>query len=312
MHVIDWLMKQNPVIKRLTAIHLLNQDIPYTNEGYINDYLDLFDHEKKLWGQGVYSPKWISTHYTMLELMTMEINPQNAIYQEGLKTLLKYLWPAHGMYNKRVHVDMCVAAMVLNMCAYGQLKEPKIDEMIDYILAHPMPGGGWNCSWERKPKPHIASVHTTLSVLEALHQFLHQGYTYRRDEVREALYQGIETLLSRDLYKNKKTGVPIHPTMTKGSYPARWKYDILRVLEFLTTMHFPYDPRMQDALNLLKSEMKGPFMPKGSKIPGLIHFPLEQGRYGAFNTLRMLKVLKMYEPDTYQYLIQKDVTHEKT
>ncbi len=312
MNIIDWLYEQNPVIKRLTKIHLLNETMPYSHEGFIQDYLDLFDHALKLWGQGVYSPKWISTHYTMLELMTMEINPKEEIYQKGLYTLLKYLWPNHGFYNKRVHVDMCVAAMILNMSAYGQIKDPKIEEMIDYILAHPMEDGGWNCSWERKPKPHTSSVHTTLSVLEALHQVLHQGYTYRRDEIREALYRGIETLLSRDLYKNKKTNEPIHPIMIKGSYPARWKYDILRVLEFLSTMHYPYDPRMQDAIDLLKSQMKGPFMPKGTKISGLTHIPLENGRYGAFNTLRMLKVLKSYEPNTYQTLIQKDVTHEKT
>ncbi|RJX26006.1 MAG: hypothetical protein C4537_03430 [Acholeplasma sp.] len=312
MQVIDWLLLQNPVVKRLTKIHLLGQKVPYQTEGYINDYLNLFDANKKMWGGGVYSPKWISTHYTMLELMTMEIDPKHPIYQEGLKTLLTYLWPNHGMYNKHVHLDMCVSAMVLNMSAYGEHQSPKIDEIIDYILDHPMPDGGWNCSWERKPKPHISSVHTTLSVIEAFHQVLKQGYTYRRDEVRDALYQGIEVLLERDLFKNKKTGDPIHPIMTKASYPARWKYDILRALECFASIHFPYDPRMKDALDLLKSQMKGPFMPKGTKISGLTHFNLEQGRYGAMNTLRMLKVLKTYEPNTYQTLIQKDITHEKT
>lgn len=312
MNILDWLLKQNPVINRLTRIHLLGETVPYQNEGYIKDYLQLFDHEKKMWGDGVYSPKWISTHYTMLELMTMEINPFEHIYQRGLETLLTHLWPNHGMYHKHVHMDMCVAAMVLNMSAYGHHKSQKIDEIIDYILDHPMPDGGWNCSWERRPKPHISSVHTTLSVIEALHQVLIREYTYRRDEVRDALYRGIEVLLDRELYKNKKTGDPIHPSMIKASYPARWKYDILRALECFASIHYPYDPRMKDALELLKSDMKGPFMPKGTKIPGLTRFNLEQGRYGSFNTLRMLKVLKTYDHTTYQALIQKDITHEKT
>lgn len=306
MTIIDWLLIQNPTLQRLTKIHLLNQSIPYQSDGYIGDYLALFDHKTNQWGGGVYSPKWISTHYTSMELMYYEMDPLDPIFQSALDTVLSHEWGNHGMYQKKVHVDQCVAAMLLNLSTYGRRNDPQINEIIDYLLDYSMPDGGWNCAWERHPKTIIGSVHTTLSVLEAFHQTLKNGYTYRRDELIIAMNRGVELLLSRELYKTKKTNLPIHPSMTKGTFPPRWKYDILRALEFLVTINYPKDSRMDDAINLLKTQMKGPFMPKGSQIPGLLHFQLESGRFGGFNTLRMLKVLKKYEPETYQNLIILD------
>ena len=307
MHVIDWLLNQNPVVKRLTKKYLLNQVVDDHEAGWIYDYLALYDMDEHLFGHGVYGPKFISTHYTMLELMDMEIDPSHPIYQDALRTLLSHEWSDHGYYRKHIHVDMCVAAMLLKMSAYGLSKDSKIYEMIDYILAYQMVDGGWNCCHERKPKPHISSVHTTLSVIEAFHQVLKHNYTYRNDEIKIALSNGIAVLLSRELYKNKKTGQPIHPAMMKATYPPRWKYDIMRALEVLASMNYPYDPRMADALTHLKTQMRGPLMRKGSKIPGRIHFPLEQGPYGAMNTLRMLKILKAYDRETYHQMIQKDM-----
>ena len=61
-------------------------------------------------------------------------------------------------------------------------------------------------------------------------------------------------------------------------------------------------------MNVLVKQMKGPFMPKGLTISGLTHFKLEENKYGMFNTLRALKVLKKYRYPLYQKLIQMDIT----
>ena len=307
MNVIDILLAGDPVIQRLTKKYLLDQRVDYDTSGYIKRYLNLYDSHKHLFGGGVYGPKWISTHYTMLELKYMEIDPMHPIYQDAIKTLLKYLWANHDMYNRHVHVDMCVAGMLLSMACYGKSNDPKLLEIIDYILSHQMPDKGWNCLWDRKPAPKIASVHTTLSVLEALRDYEQNGYTYRLDDVKIAMLNGIEVLLKRRLYQAHQTSEPIHPSMIKASYPPRWKYDILKALEFLVSVKYPDDLRISDAINLLSSQMKGPFMPKGTQIPGRLHFHLEEGRYGMFNTLRMLKVLKHFRYPIYQQLIARTI-----
>lgn len=307
MNVIDVLLSSDPVIERLTRKHLLKQNVPFQTNGFIARYLDLYDADKHMWGGGVYSPKWISTHYTMLELKYMEIDPNHPVYQDALNTLIDHEWKSSTMYNKFFHIDMCVAGMLLSLLTYGQRQDQRVFEIIDYILDHIMPDGGWNCSWDRKPAPKISSVHTTLSVLEALRDYEKNMYTYKIKEVKIALLHGIEALLSRNLYQIKGTKKPIHEKMTKGFYPPRWKYDILKALEFLASVNYPDSLRMSDAINLLISQMKGPFMPKGSQISGLVHFQLEEGRMGMFNTLRALKVLQFYRSPLYEKLLTVEV-----
>ncbi|PKL00685.1 MAG: hypothetical protein CVV56_05170 [Tenericutes bacterium HGW-Tenericutes-1] len=303
MNVIDQLLRSDPVIKRLTEKYLLSQEVIFDNQGYIQRYFDLYEPKSHLWGNGVYGPKWISTHYTMMELRYMEIDPLNSIYQDALNTLLSHLWKEDGMYNRKTHLDMCIAGMLLSLSTYGKKDDDRNYEMIDYILSHVMTDGGWNCRWENRPSPKISSVHTTLSILESLRDYIYNGYSYRIDEVKLAMNMGIETLLKRNLYQAHQTKTPIHPAMIKSSYPPRWKYDILRALEYLDSINFPLDSRMDDALNIIEHAFKGPFMPKGSQISGLIHFKLEESKYGLFNTLRALKVMKRYRLNVYNKLI---------
>ena len=83
VNVLDVLLSSDPVIERLTRKHLLKQNQAYCHSGYIERYLNLYDADKHLFGGGIYSPKWISTHYTMLELKYMEIDPNHPIYQDA-------------------------------------------------------------------------------------------------------------------------------------------------------------------------------------------------------------------------------------
>ena len=303
MNIIDWLLKGDESISFLTKKYLLNLTPKQENLGFIKQYLDLFNHKNHMFGGGVYGPKWISTHYTMLELKYMEISYDQPIYQDALKTLLDYEWTNGGMYSKNRHQDMCVVGMLMNVCCYGRINHVKIHEMIDYILDHQFSDGGWNCTWEFK-NPNISSVHTTLSILEGLHEYEVHGYTYRIDEVKQRIIQGEQCLLNRHLFLKSSLDEPIHPEMAQVHYPPRWKYDFLRALEYFSNKNHPFDSRMIDAINRLKSLMKHGYLKKGSKIAGLIHFNLEKEKYGRFNTLRALKILKTYDNLTYEKVIQ--------
>jgi hypothetical protein len=302
MHILNYLLSGDPVTTYLTKKYLLDQESSHGDLGFIKRYLDLFDSKTNRFGHGVYGPKWISTHYTIQELKYMEISYNHPIFQSGLKTLMDYEWVNHGMYNKTRHQDMCIAGMLVSFLSYGKVNDPKLDEMIDYILSHQFSDGGWNCSWDSGKNPKISSVHTTLSVLEGLSEYVKNGYSYKVFEVKEAIPKGIACLLDRELFKDKKTGKPIHQSIIDCHYPARWKYDILRVLEYLASIRYPYDIRMEDAIQLIIHKMKNGYMPKGSRISGLIHFQLETDRYARFNTIRALKVLKIYKPDIYKDL----------
>lgn len=304
MNVIEWLLKGDESVSFLTKKHLLNEKPEQKNLGFIKRYLDRYDSNHHMFGGGVYGPKWISTHYTMLELKYMEISFDHPIYQDALKTLLEFEWQNNGMYHKNRHQDMCIVGMLLNLSCYGKTSNHKINQMIDYILNHQFNDGGWNCTWEFK-QPKISSVHTTLSILEGLYEYEINNYTYRLDEVKQKISEGINCLLNRHIFLKSSLKEPIDTFMADVHYPPRWKYDVLKALEFFSNCNHPLDPRMGCAIHHLKSLMTGSYLKKGLKIPGLIHFDLEDERFGRFNTLRALKVLKAYDKMGYETLIKQ-------
>ncbi|MDX9691978.1 MAG: hypothetical protein RBT45_05920 [Acholeplasmataceae bacterium] len=302
MKILDWLLIQDPVIVRLSNKYLLNQKVEYHEEGLIKTYLDLYHHEEHMWGHGIYSPKWISTHYTLLELFDMDINPKNEIYIDAVHQLVKHMWFPKGRVNKYRHQDMCVVAMMLKLLAYTDINHPAIDEMIDYILMHQFLDGGWNCMWESK-KPQQSSLHTTLSVIEAFHVVMTQGYA-RRNLISK-INEGVDVILRKKFFRKESDGSIIHEHMASHHYPPRWKYDYFRALEYLATIHYPYTNIMDESLDFIRHELKKGYLSPGYKYPGKIHFVLERKK-SAFNTLRALKILKAYDASYYEEIMKKD------
>ena len=80
------------------------------------------------------------------------------------------------------------------------------------------------------------------------------------------------------------------------SYPSRWKYDILRALDYFRNAGIDYDPRMDPALEVLKKKQRSDGKwPVQAKHPGQTHFDMEQtGGPSRWNTLRALRVLRHF------------------
>jgi len=307
MKIIEWLLEGDIVIQYLTNKYLVDCSFDHKNGGYIAKYLDLYDASEQEWGGSIYSNKWISSTYTLLELKYMEISYDNQCYQDGMKKVLDGLWYNHGKISKTRYQDMCMSAMLLSLVCYGKIEDYRINEIVDYMLAHQMDDGGWNCAWDSVHNCSVVgSVHTTISVLEAFADYERYEYTYRLNEIKQQAALGQEYLLGRQLFKSFNTGQSIHQDMISFHYPCRWKYDCFRALEYFSQIGHPYDDRMQDALNLVKDALKKGYINKGKSYAGKIHFPLEAGTKGRFNTYRGLRILKHYDNESYQEIIKAD------
>lgn len=311
MLIIDWLLEGDIVIQYLTNRYLLDCPFDQNNGGYIAKYLDLYDAEGQEWGGSIYSRKWISSTYTLLELKYMEVHYDNPYYQDATKKVLNGLWYKHGKISKTRYQDMCMSAMVLSLVCYGKINDFRTNEIVDYILEHQMDDGGWNCAWDSAHnRSAVGSVHTTISVLEAFADYEKYGYSYRLPEIKQQTALGQEYLLSRQLFKSLKTGEVIHPDMISFHYPCRWKYDCFRALEYFVRIEHPYDSRMEDGLNLVKAALKRGYINRGKSYSGKIHFALESGVKGRFNTYRGLLILKYYDNKTYQEVIGAEFTYK--
>lgn len=291
---LQYLVSRDLLDKPLKDISKLQKRIPL--EGYGKA---LFDKQKDNghWGLSFYQPKWVSTHYTLLDLKnigtpkiesTTRIIRRLPLEEKGKDGGIN---PAHGGARS----DVCINGMFLNYACWFGVKEKDIESIIDYIIEERMLDGGFNCQKNRSGAVH-SSLHSTISVLEGIHTYMTQGYTYRLDELIESAQASEAFILAHHLYLSDKTGEIIHQNFTKFSYPCRWYYDVLRGLEYFADAHVPYDSRMKEALDLLLSKrQKNLHWKVQNRHQGQRHFDFEKtGTDSRFNTYRALKVLKAY------------------
>jgi hypothetical protein len=306
-NIINWLLNGDVSIQYQVKRDLLNTSkkeledlqrrIPH--EGWCKKYLSRRDAKTGLWGGGVYSPKWISTHYTLLDLKNLCIPQSNRQYIDSSKILLDKLWYNSQGVAKNKLQDICVCGMLLSICSYAKMQSSKFNEIVDYIILHHAPDGGWNCSWWKGSQK--SSLHTSLTILECIRDLENNDYTYRVDELKNLKSEAHELLLKRNLFKSLSTGEPIKPQILMMPYPCRWKYDILRCLDYFQSVDAPSDERMQEAISIIiKKQRKNGRWGINQKHAGLIHFDIEQsGEDSRWNTLRILRVLKKYTKENY-------------
>jgi len=249
------------------------------------------------WGRGFYQPKWTSTHYTLLDLKQLNIRPNPAI-REALQLIIKNEKARDGGVNPsdpETPSDVCINGMFLNYACYFEVKEKELHSVIDFLLTQKMDDGDFNCHSNRKGAVH-SSLHTTLSVLEGIHEYQQLGYSYRLAELKHLKKTSIEFILMHKLFRSDHTGNVINSNFLKLYYPGRWYYDILKALDYMQAAGVPYDPRMGEALEWLYAKRTDQGLWKlASKHPGQTHFEMEQaGKASRWNTLRALRVLRKY------------------
>ena len=250
------------------------------------------------WGHSFYQPKWISSHYTLLDLKNLGIKPDVPIPREVVERILKEEKGLDGGVNpgSTTHKsDVCVSGMLLNYASYFGARENELESIVDFLLKEWMPDGGFNCQSNRKGAMH-SSLHSTISVMEGITEYELNGYQYRLATLKEALANSLEFIMIHHLFRSDHTGQVIDKKMLRFSYPCRWKYDVLRALDFFQYAKITFDKRMEEAVSLLlnKRRKEGTW-PLQARHPGKIHFEMEKpGKPSRWNTLRALRVLKWY------------------
>ncbi|MFO7882007.1 MAG: hypothetical protein R6U52_05675 [Kosmotogaceae bacterium] len=296
--IIEWLIKGDVSIQYQTRRDLLNANNKVLTglrkriekEGWGKTYLEKRG-ENGLWGNGVYSPKWISTHYTLMDLKSLCINPNNKESSETAELLINR---GHGKRG-----DLCITGMSLGFYSYFRVLDDKYKPYVDYILDKQFEDGGWNCRY--KEGATHSSVHTTINILEGLLEFRKSGHNYRKEEIMLVEKRAREFLLEHRLFKSHRTGEIMNIKMTRLSFPTRWYYDILRALEYFRNANAPYDERMNDSIKLiLKKRRKDGTWPLQQKHRGRVHFDMEKpGKASRWNTLRALRTLKYLNKINY-------------
>lgn len=244
---------------------------------------------------GLYSPKWISTTYTMLLLRDFGLPPNNRQARRACTHLLDCGLQRDGGINYGWWgvSETCITGMVLSILTYFKYEDDRLDAVADHLLEQQMPDGGWNC--RRRFGATHSSVHTTISALEGLRYYeLHRGQKVRA--VQAAQRRGREFLLAHRLFRSHRTGEIIKPVFIRFAFPPRWHYDILRALDYFQAVDAPRDQRLSDAIDIVRNGQCADGRWKLQHVyKGKTYFELERlGAPSRWNTLRALRVLKWW------------------
>jgi hypothetical protein len=187
-------------------------------------------------------------------------------------------------------VEPCINGRAVALGAYfGQ----DVTGIVARLLTEQLEDGGWNCEAENGSVR--SSFDTTINVLEGL--LAYEQATGGSAESLASRRRGEEYLLGRKLFRRKSTGEVVNPAWLQFSFPHRWHYDVLRALDHFREVGDSPDPRVDEAIQLLRSKQRsdGTWLLENTH-PGKVHFPLEDGdgRPSRWNTLRALRVLDWY------------------
>ena len=299
---ISWLLQGDVAIRYQTHRDLLGADRPdlrsrIAREGWGKQLLARRNPDGS-WGLEFYRPKWTSSHYTLLSLKGLAIAPDQPLIMESIcRILTDYKATDGGIGCSRGarKSDVCVNGMVLNYTCYFGAPADDLRSIVDFLLSEHMADGGFNCRSNRSGAHH-SSLHSTLSVLEGIHEYTENGYLYRLDELQEAALQSSDFILLHRFYKSDRSGDIIDKRFLRFPYPPRWYYNILRALDHFRSAGAPYDGRMQDALDVVEGKRgKTGLWRREAAIPGKEFFVMEPPRGpGRWTTLMALRVLKAY------------------
>ena len=299
--LLDWLLDGDPSIAWQVQRHLVDDAGWPTTRARVADggwgrrLLDLQDADGT-WAGGLYTPKWTSTTYTLLQLRRLGLEASNAQAIAGVRRLLDDArWVEGGVSYWKTHhfAERCVNGMVLSLASYFDVEDTRVGGLAEMLCASRVGDGGWNCN-DYRGHTHHSSFNTTISVLEALHLWRQRTGSQMADE---AIVSGQEVLLEHRLFRSHRTGKVIDDAWTRFAFPPRWHYDVLRGLEHLAGSGTAPDPRAEEAIEVVRRRRRPDGRwPVGPRHSGLEHFRMEDAREpGRWNTLRALRVLRWWE-----------------
>ncbi len=153
--IIHWLLDGDVSIQYQTHRDLLGEDRPdlrarMATEGWGAQMLQA-RHANGHWGEGFYQPKWISTHYSLLDLANLDFPPDHPAPQASVALILRENVAADGGVNPARSIaqsDVCINGMFLTYACHFHADPDALRSIVDFVIGQQMADGGFNCRAE--------------------------------------------------------------------------------------------------------------------------------------------------------------------
>ena len=314
--VVDWLLESDPAIRWQVMRDVL--DAPESEwaaerarvetHGWGAQLLS-YEDEDGQWAGGSFVPSlfdfgeweevgqpWTATTFTLSQLREFGLDPQSDRARRAVALIgSSSRWDEGDQPYWDGEVEECINGRVVADGAYfGVDVAPIVNRLVGERLAD----GGWNC--ERARGSTRSSYASTINVLEGLLEY--ERATGGTLESRQARHSGEEFLLQRSLFRRLSTGEPADPQFLQFLHPNRWRYDVLRALDYFRSASVltgaPSDPRLGEAVDLVRSRrLDDGRWPLDWTLPGRVWFVVDDGpgEPSRWVTLRAVRVLRWWD-----------------
>lgn len=308
--VIDWLLDSDPAIRWQVMHDLLDapaaewqaERARVETEGWGAKLLSHQDADGQ-WAGGAFLPAgyteetwrelgqaWTATCFSLQQLCEFGLDPASRRARETVRLIGQHSrWDHDGQPFWDGEVEECINARTVTADVYFGVD---VSTILARLLGERQADGGWNC--ERCNGSDRSSFHTTINVLEALLAYGRAKGT--TPEIAAAGRAGEEYLLERRLLRGLTSGAVVDERYLAFLYPYRWRYDVLRGLDYFRAAGGVPDPRLAEAVAHLRSKR----MADGRwrldwSLKGPVWFEMETvGEPSRWITLRALRVLRWW------------------
>jgi hypothetical protein len=242
---------------------------------------------------------WTATAFSLTQLREFGLDPSSSRASRAVDLIgANSRWDHDGQPYWDGEVEECINGRVVADGAYFGVD---VSPIVHRLAGERLEDGGWNC--ERANGSVRSSFASTINVLEGLLEY--ERTTGGTRGSREARASGEEYLLQRRLFRRLRTGEPADEQFLSFLYPCRWRYDVLRALDYFRsaaalTGAAP-DPRLGEAVDHVRSRRPadGRWRLDWS-LPGRVWFEVDSGagEPSRWVTLRAMRVLRWWELNT--------------
>lgn len=313
--VIGWLVDSDPSIRWQVLRDLL--DMPESEWRAERAKVEtvgwgarLLSHEDEdgQWAGGAFVPRdfdfrewqqvgqpWTATVFSLSQLREFGLDPSSDRARRVVELIgANSRWDHAGEAYWQGEVEECINGRVVADGAYFGVD---VSAIVGRLVSERLDDGGWNC--ERVNGSTRSSFATTINVLEGLLEY--ERATGGTAESREARRSGEEYLLKRNLFRRLRTGKPADEQFLSFLHPNRWRYDVLRALDYFRsaaslTGAAP-DPRLGEAVGHVRSRrLEDGTWPLDWSLPGRVWFEVDDGvgKPSRWVTLRARRVLRWW------------------
>jgi hypothetical protein len=310
--VIEWLLDSDPSIRWQVMRDLLGAPEPewageraaVAAEGWGARLLSCEDEDGQ-WAGGAFFPRdfdarewrevgqpWTATAFSLSQLREFGLDPSSDRAQRAVRLIgANSRWEEGGQPYWEGEVEECINGRTVADGAYFGVD---VSSLVGRLVGERLDDGGWNC--ERANGSVRSSFATTINVLEGLAEY--ERATGGTRESRQARQSGEEFLLERGLFRRRSTGEPADEQFLRFTYPNRWRYDVLRALDYFRSTGAAPDPRLGEAAGHVRSRRRedGTWV-LDWRPPGRVWFEMDGGvnEPSRWVTLRAMRVLGWWE-----------------